>query len=112
MSPPFKEQSCWNSSAKNYDLILKYVRSTLCREQLEEYGTSREGIHQADLGNMLSSDAKHCWSSMGDSLLAFRLLRWWYYRVSGGYTMLPANVKPHVVAAMFSMETPIDGAEQ
>ena len=26
--------------------------------------------------------------------------------------MLPANVKPHVIAAMFNVETPIDGAEQ
>ena len=26
--------------------------------------------------------------------------------------MLPANMKPHVVAAMFNMETPIDGTEQ
>ena len=29
-----------------------------------------------------------------------------------GYTMLPANVKPHVIAAMFNMETPLDGTEQ
>ena len=29
-----------------------------------------------------------------------------------GYTMLPANVKPHVIAAMFNMETPVDGTEQ
>ena len=29
-----------------------------------------------------------------------------------GYTVLPANVKPHVVAAMFNMETPINGTEQ
>ena len=27
----------------------KYVRSTLCWEQLKEYGTSGEDIHQADL---------------------------------------------------------------
>ena len=26
--------------------------------------------------------------------------------------MLPANVKPHLVAAMFNMETPVDGAKQ
>ena len=26
--------------------------------------------------------------------------------------MFPANVKPHVIASMFNMETPIDGAEQ
>ena len=26
--------------------------------------------------------------------------------------MLPANVKPHVVAAVFNMKTPIDGTEQ
>ena len=29
-----------------------------------------------------------------------------------GYTVLPANVKPHVIAAMFNMETPVDGTEQ
>ena len=29
-----------------------------------------------------------------------------------GYTMLPANVKPHVVTAMFNIETPINGTEQ
>ena len=29
-----------------------------------------------------------------------------------GYVVLPANVKPHVVAAVFNMETPIDGTEQ
>ena len=26
--------------------------------------------------------------------------------------MLPANVKPHVIAAVFNMETPINGTEQ
>ena len=26
--------------------------------------------------------------------------------------MLPGNMKPHVIAAMFNVETPIDGAEQ
>ena len=26
--------------------------------------------------------------------------------------MLSANVKPHVIAAMFNMETPVDGTEQ
>ena len=26
--------------------------------------------------------------------------------------MLPANMKPHVIAAVFNVETPIDGAEQ
>ena len=26
--------------------------------------------------------------------------------------MLPGNVSPHVIAAVFNMETPIDGAEQ
>ena len=29
-----------------------------------------------------------------------------------GYTMLPANVKPHVIAAVFNMETPVNGTEQ
>ena len=29
-----------------------------------------------------------------------------------GYTMLPANMKPHVVATMFNKETPINGTEQ
>ena len=32
--------------------------------------------------------------------------------MSGGYIMLPGNMSPHVIAAMFNMETPIDGAEQ
>ena len=32
--------------------------------------------------------------------------------MSRGYTVLPANVKPHVIAAVLNMETPIDGAEQ
>ena len=32
--------------------------------------------------------------------------------MSRGYIVLPANVKPHVIAAVFIMETPIDGAEQ
>ena len=61
---------------------------------------------------MLSSDAEHHWCLMGNSLLAFRLLRLWYCCMSRGYIVLPANVKPHVIAAMFNMETPIDGAEQ
>ena len=26
--------------------------------------------------------------------------------------MLPANVKPYVIAAVFNMETPVDGTEQ
>ena len=32
--------------------------------------------------------------------------------MSGGYIVLPGNVKPHVVAAVFNVETPINGAEQ
>ena len=32
--------------------------------------------------------------------------------MGGGYTVLPANVKPHVIAAVFNMETPVDGTEQ
>ena len=78
-----------------------------------EYETSGEDIHQADLGNMLRSDAEHHRHSMGNSLL--RLLglpRRWHCHVGGGYTVLPANVKPHVVAAMFNMETPVNGTEQ
>ena len=50
---------------------------------------------------------------MSNSLL--RLLglpQWWYCHVGGGYVVLPANVKPHVIAAVFNMETPIDGTEQ
>ena len=49
---------------------------------------------------------------MGDSLLAFRPLRQWYRCVSRGYIVLPGNVKPHVVAAVFNVETPVNGAEQ
>ena len=29
-----------------------------------------------------------------------------------GYTVFPANMKPHVIAAMLNMETPIYGTEQ
>ena len=29
-----------------------------------------------------------------------------------GYTVLPANVEPHVIAAVFNKETPINGTEQ
>ena len=32
--------------------------------------------------------------------------------MSGGYIVLPGNMKPHVVASVFNMETPINGAEQ
>ena len=32
--------------------------------------------------------------------------------MSGGYIMLPGDVKPHVVAAVFDLETRINGAEQ
>ena len=32
--------------------------------------------------------------------------------MSGGYIVLPGNMTPHVVAAVFNVETPINGAEQ
>ena len=49
---------------------------------------------------------------MGDSLLQpLGLPQQWHCRMAGGYVVLPANVKPHV-AAVFNMETPIDGTEQ
>ena len=32
--------------------------------------------------------------------------------MSGGYIVLPGNMTPHVIAAMFNVETPINGAEQ
>ena len=32
--------------------------------------------------------------------------------MSRGYTVFPAKVKPHIVAAVFNMETPIDDTEQ
>ena len=49
---------------------------------------------------------------MGDSLLGFRLFRQWYRCMSGGYIVLPGNVTPHVIAAVFNVETPVNGAEQ
>ena len=74
------------------------------------------GVQQIQGRHPPSGSWKHVelrhWCLMDDSLLVFRLLRWWYYRVCRGYIVLPANVKPHVIAAVFNMETPIDGAEQ
>ena len=32
--------------------------------------------------------------------------------MSRGYIVLPGNVTPHVVAAVFNVETPVNGAEQ
>ena len=32
--------------------------------------------------------------------------------MGGGYTVFPANVKPHVIAAVLNMKTPFDGTEQ
>ena len=49
---------------------------------------------------------------MGDLLLLLRFPQWWHRRVGGGYTMFPANMKPHVIAAMLNMETPVNVTEQ
>ena len=32
--------------------------------------------------------------------------------MSRGYIVFPGNMKPHVIAAMFNVGTPINGAEQ
>ena len=72
-----------------------------------------EDIHKADLENPLSSDAERHWCSMSNSLL--QLLgfpQWWHCHMGRGYTMFPANMKPHVIAAMFNMETSVNGTEQ